>query len=114
MAHKTVFSLGAAVAGGPFRRAVVVEPFRPVAEEEAHQNRAGVEVCQPTRHRAGVKQLYSCVVMKVQAAVLVVLVVAGPHLQQLRQGREECRRAGSQRTSDRSAGHSPLRLKIVH
>jgi hypothetical protein len=56
---------------------VAEEPFRPVAAEEAHQNRLGVEVRQLTRRRVRVRRLCFCVVVRVKKAVLVVCPAVG-------------------------------------
>jgi hypothetical protein len=77
-----------AVVVEPFRRAVVAEPFHLVAEEGGHRNRAVVEVRPLTLGRAEVQPILPCVVVRVQAKVLVVrLAAAEPRLQQVRQGR---------------------------
>jgi hypothetical protein len=95
------------------RVAAEVGPSRPAEEAAVDQNRAGVEVRQPTRCRVRVQQLCFCV--GVQAAVLAVHpVVAGLHLQQVRQDREGWQRARSQRKSDRLPGHSLPQREIVH
>jgi len=93
----------------------VAEPSRLVAEEEALQNRAVVEVRHPTRRRVRAQRPCFCVVLRVQVAEFVACPAAtGPHLQRVRQGREEGPMARSRRTSDRSAGHSLPRLRIAH
>jgi hypothetical protein len=77
-----------AAVAGPFRQVEGVVPFRPEVAA-AHRNRAVVVVRQPTRHRVRAQQLCFCVVVRVQATVLVVrLAVAVLHFQQVRQGRE--------------------------
>ena len=64
-------------------------PFRPEVAAEAHRNRAVVVVRQPIHRRVRVQRLCFCVVVRVQAVVLAVRpAAAGPHLQQVRQGRE--------------------------
>ena len=80
-----------------------------------HRNQAVVEVRQPTRCRVRGQRLCFCVVVRVQAAVLAVCPAAvGPHLQQVRQGREGWPRARSQRTSGHSAGCSLLQEGTAH
>jgi hypothetical protein len=89
-------------------------PFRLEVGAEGHQSQEGVEVRHSTRRREWVQRLCFCVVLRVQAAVLVVLAAAGPHLQQVGREREGWPRARSQRTSDRSAGRLLPRPRIVH
>jgi hypothetical protein len=72
-----------------FLREVAAEPFRPVAVEEVHRNRAVVELRHLTLGRARAQRICFCVVVRVLATVLVVrLAAVEPRLQQARQGRE--------------------------
>jgi hypothetical protein len=92
-------------AEGPSHRvAAEVVPCRP-EEAAVHRNRAVVEVRQLPHRRVRVQRLCFCV---------VVWAVAGLHLQQVRQGREDWQRARSQRRSDRLPGHSLPQREFVH
>lgn len=84
-------------------------PCRQEVAEEAHRNPAEAEARQLTRRRVQVRRLCFCAVVKV-AVVEAHPAAVEPHLQQVREGQEP----RSQRTSDRSAERSQLRLRIVH